>query len=49
VFAPSFYTLMPGDVILTGTSEGVGPIQPRNALDASIFEIGTMQVKLRRS
>ena len=24
VFASSFYTLMPGDVILTGTPEGVG-------------------------
>src|SRR5207302_2075817 len=27
-FASSFYTLMPGDVLLTGTPEGVGPIGP---------------------
>src|SRR5262249_2187187 len=27
-FASSFYTLNPGDVIMTGTPEGVSPIQP---------------------
>jgi 2-keto-4-pentenoate hydratase/2-oxohepta-3-ene-1,7-dioic acid hydratase in catechol pathway len=47
VFASSFYTLMPGDVILTGTPEGVGPIKPGDALDASISQIGSMQVKVR--
>ena len=26
-FASSFYTLHPGDVIMTGTPEGVGPLQ----------------------
>jgi 2,4-diketo-3-deoxy-L-fuconate hydrolase len=47
VFATSFYTLMPGDVILTGTPEGVGPIKPGDVLDASISQIGAMQVKVR--
>ena len=47
VFASSFYTLMPGDVILTGTPEGVGPIKPGDVLDASISQIGSMQVKVR--
>jgi 2,4-didehydro-3-deoxy-L-rhamnonate hydrolase len=47
VFASSFYTLMPGDVILTGTPEGVGPIKPGDVLDASIAQIGSMQVKVR--
>jgi 2,4-didehydro-3-deoxy-L-rhamnonate hydrolase len=46
-FAASFYTLMPGDVLLTGTPEGVGPIQPGDVLDASISGIGAMQVKVR--
>ena len=46
-FASSFYTLMPGDVLLTGTPEGVGPIQPGDVLDASISGIGAMQVKVR--
>lgn len=49
VFASSFYTLMPGDVILTGTPEGVGPIKPDDVLDASISQIGSMQVKVRAS
>lgn len=47
VFASSFYTLMPGDVILTGTPEGVGPIKPGDTIDASISQLGTMQVKVR--
>jgi 2,4-didehydro-3-deoxy-L-rhamnonate hydrolase len=48
VFASSFYTLMPGDVLLTGTPEGVGPIVPGDVLDASISGIGAMRVKVRR-
>lgn len=47
VFASSFYTLMPGDVLLTGTPEGVGPIKPGDIIDASISQVGSMQVKVR--
>lgn len=47
VFASSFYTLMPGDVLLTGTPEGVGPIQPGDVLDASITGLGAMRVKVK--
>lgn len=47
VFASSFYTLMPGDVLLTGTPAGVGPIVPGDVIDASISEIGAIQVKVR--
>lgn len=47
VFASSYYTLMPGDVLLTGTPEGVGPIKPGDTIDAAIAEIGAMQVKVR--
>ena len=46
VFASSFYTLMPGDVLLTGTPEGVGPVVPGDTLDASISGLGSMQVKV---
>src|SRR5712691_5572533 len=46
-FASSFYTLMPGDVLLTGTPEGVGPIKPGDVLDASIGGIGRMEVRVR--
>ncbi|CAP41764.1 MULTISPECIES: fumarylacetoacetate hydrolase family protein [Pseudomonadota] len=46
VFASAFYTLMPGDVILTGTPEGVGPIQPGNVMSARIEGIGEMNVSV---
>jgi 2,4-didehydro-3-deoxy-L-rhamnonate hydrolase len=47
VFASSFYTLMPGDVILTGTPAGVGPINAGDVIDASISQIGSMRVAVR--
>jgi 2,4-didehydro-3-deoxy-L-rhamnonate hydrolase len=46
-FVSSFYTLLPGDVILTGTPEGVGPIQPGDAMHARIEGIGDMRVPVR--
>lgn len=47
VFASSFYTLMPGDILLTGTPEGVGPIAPGDVIDARIEHVGGMQVAVR--
>lgn len=44
IFASSFYTMMPGDILLTGTPEGVGPITPGDTVDAWIEQIGTMHV-----
>jgi hypothetical protein len=35
-------TLLPGDVILTGTPSGVGPIEPGDAVDITIEGIGTL-------
>ena len=46
-YASSFYTLYPGDVVLSGTPEGVGPIKPGDVIVASIEAIGTMEVKVR--
>ena len=43
-FASSFYTLLPGDVIMTGTPEGVGPIVGGDSIDATISRIGSMTV-----
>ena len=40
----SFYTLHPGDVLLTGTPQGVGPVRPGDVLVAAIERIGSMQV-----
>jgi len=45
--ASSFYTLEPGDVIFTGTPEGVSPIVPGDRLVATIEKIGTMDVHVR--
>jgi 2-keto-4-pentenoate hydratase/2-oxohepta-3-ene-1,7-dioic acid hydratase in catechol pathway len=45
--ASSFYTLYPGDVILTGTPEGVSPIEPGDEIVATIEHIGTMRVSVR--
>ncbi len=42
----SFYTLHPGDVILTGTPQGVGPVKAGDTMLAKIERIGSMQVKL---
>ncbi len=46
-FASAFYTLNPGDVIVTGTPEGVSPIQPGDTIVATIEKIGSMEVKVR--
>jgi len=46
-YASSFYTLYPGDVIITGTPEGVSPIRPGDVISACIERIGTMEVKVR--
>jgi 2-keto-4-pentenoate hydratase/2-oxohepta-3-ene-1,7-dioic acid hydratase in catechol pathway len=46
-FASAFYTLNPGDIIMTGTPEGVSPIQPGDQIVATIEKIGSMEVKVR--
>jgi len=45
--ASSFYTLYPGDVIFTGTPEGVSPIEAGDEIVATIEQIGTMRVRVR--
>jgi len=44
--ASSFYTLHPGDIISTGTPEGVSPIVPGDVIVATIEKIGSMEVKV---
>ena len=41
-FVTSIMTLLPGDVILTGTPEGVGPIVPGDKVHAKIDTIGDL-------
>jgi 2-keto-4-pentenoate hydratase/2-oxohepta-3-ene-1,7-dioic acid hydratase in catechol pathway len=38
----SVMTLLPGDVILTGTPEGVGPMQPGDEVEVSISGLGAL-------
>ena len=38
----SVMTLLPGDVILTGTPEGVGPMQVGDEVEVSIAGLGTL-------
>jgi 2-keto-4-pentenoate hydratase/2-oxohepta-3-ene-1,7-dioic acid hydratase in catechol pathway len=42
----SVMTLLPGDVILTGTPEGVGPMNPGDEVDVTIDGIGTLTNKV---
>jgi 2-keto-4-pentenoate hydratase/2-oxohepta-3-ene-1,7-dioic acid hydratase in catechol pathway len=45
-FASKFYTLQPGDLIFTGTPEGVSPIEAGDSLDAWIDQVGRMKVAI---
>ena len=45
--ASSMYTLHPGDLIFTGTPEGVSPIYPGDSIMATIARIGSMAVAVR--
>ena len=42
-----FYTLLPGDVIYTGTPAGVGPVKGGDVLECEVEGIGTMRVPVR--
>jgi 2,4-diketo-3-deoxy-L-fuconate hydrolase len=46
-WASSFYTLNPGDVLMTGTPEGVERVVAGDTIDARIDKLGSMQVKIR--
>jgi 2-keto-4-pentenoate hydratase/2-oxohepta-3-ene-1,7-dioic acid hydratase in catechol pathway len=45
-YATRAYTLYPGDVIMTGTPEGVAPVAPGDTMHARIDRIGEMSVKV---
>jgi 2-keto-4-pentenoate hydratase/2-oxohepta-3-ene-1,7-dioic acid hydratase in catechol pathway len=47
--ASALYTLHPGDVVFTGTPEGVSPLEPGDVISATIERIGTMTVQVRGS
>ncbi|MEI9852693.1 MAG: fumarylacetoacetate hydrolase family protein [Sphingomonas sp.] len=43
-YASAFYTLHPGDLIYTGTPEGVGAVAAGDRIDCAIDRIGTLSV-----
>lgn len=46
-YASQFYTLHPGDVLMTGTPAGVSPVKPGDVMEAEIERIGRMRVAVR--
>jgi fumarylpyruvate hydrolase len=42
----TFYHLQPGDVIYTGTPEGVGPVKPGDEITGSIEGVGTIALTI---
>ena len=44
-----YYHLQPGDLIYTGTPEGVGAVKPGDRLEGSIEGVGTIAVQLASS
>jgi acylpyruvate hydrolase len=45
-FLSSVFTLAEGDIIYTGTPEGVGPVLPGDVIDASIGGIGALHHRI---
>ena len=46
-YASRFYTLYPGDIIMTGTPQGVGPLKPGDRLICEVDIIGRMEIDVR--
>jgi 2-keto-4-pentenoate hydratase/2-oxohepta-3-ene-1,7-dioic acid hydratase in catechol pathway len=42
-YVSEVFTLLPGDVILTGTPAGVGPIRDRDVVECEVEEIGVLR------
>ena len=47
-FTSAFYSLMPGDIIMTGTPEGVGPVQPGDLIEAHIAGVGDLSIRVAK-
>lgn len=46
-FTTSYYSVQPGDVIMTGTPSGVGPVKPGDVMTVEIERVGRMDVAIR--
>ncbi len=45
-WASTWYPLYPGDIIMTGTCEGVSRVMPGDVMHCEIEKIGAMDVKV---
>jgi fumarylpyruvate hydrolase len=43
----SYWRLEPGDLIFTGTPEGVGAVKPGDLMEGSVAGVGTLKVRVR--
>lgn len=48
-YCSQIFTLMPGDLLYTGTPEGVGPVQDGDVLEARISGFPSLRVRVRRA
>ena len=48
-YVSAVMTLLPGDVILTGTPSGVGPLEPGDLVEVEIDGIGVLQNPVERA
>ncbi len=48
-FISQVMTLLPGDVIATGTPSGIGPMQPGDTVEVKIPPIGNLRNRVKRS
>jgi 2-keto-4-pentenoate hydratase/2-oxohepta-3-ene-1,7-dioic acid hydratase in catechol pathway len=45
-YATSMYALHPGDLIFSGTPEGVGPVKPGDVITAEIERVGRFDIRV---
>jgi 2-keto-4-pentenoate hydratase/2-oxohepta-3-ene-1,7-dioic acid hydratase in catechol pathway len=43
-YASTSYTLYPGDIIMTGTPDGVGPVEPGDLIEAEVAQVGRLSI-----
>ncbi len=47
-YCSEIFTLMPGDLLYTGTPDGVGPVREGDVLEAHITGVPSLRVRVRR-
>jgi 2-keto-4-pentenoate hydratase/2-oxohepta-3-ene-1,7-dioic acid hydratase in catechol pathway len=45
-YASAIYTLHPGDIIMTGTPAGVGPVEAGDVIDATVENVGSLHIRV---